>query len=171
MSLKCCSLITVINITFLAPRVSMAQSLLLNFQNLATEIVSSPLSKSHLMPNYQATGNLTWAIPEVQLSHFFTNNYYFLNSVVSRGGKSSLQFSHQFESLWIQQKNFGISTNFTKLCCGMAWNLALEDHVSYLVIAALFIHVNQSQLMQTCKLLYNIEFTYSLTCILIFWFF
>lgn len=100
---------------------------------------------------------------------FFTN--YFLNSVVSRGGKSSLQFSHQFESLWIQQKNFGISTNFTKLCCGMAWNLALEDHVSYLVIAALFIHVNQSQLMQTCKLLYNIEFTYSLTCILIFWFF
>ena len=58
------------NITFLAPRVSTAQSLLLNFQNLATEIVSSPLSKSHL-PNYQATGNLTWAIPEVQLSHFF----------------------------------------------------------------------------------------------------
>ena len=100
---------------------------------------------------------------------FFTN--YFLNSVVSRGGKSSLQFSHQFESLWIQQKNFGISTNFTKLCCGMAWNLALEDHVSYLVIVALFIHVNQSQLMQTCKLLYNIEFTYSLTCTLIFWFF
>ena len=100
---------------------------------------------------------------------FFTN--YFLNSVVSRGGKSSLQFSHQFESLWIQQKNFGISTNFTKLCCGMAWNLALEDHVSYLVIVALFIHINQSQLMQTCKLLYNIEFTYSLTCTLIFWFF
>ena len=94
---------------------------------------------------------------------FFTN--YFLNSVVSRGGKSSLQFSHQFESLWIQQKNFGISTNFTKLCCGMAWNLAFEDHVSYLVSVALFILVNQTQLMQTCKLLYNIEFAYSL----IFW--
>ena len=98
---------------------------------------------------------------------FFTN--YFLNSVVSRGGKSSLQFSHQFESLWIQQKNFGISTNFTKLCCGMAWNLAFEDHVSYLVSVALFILVNQTQLMQTCKLLYNIEFAYSLTCTLIFW--
>ena len=98
---------------------------------------------------------------------FFIN--YFLNSVVSRGGKSSLQFSHQFESLWIQQKNFGISTNLAKLCCGMAWNLAFEDHVSYLVIVALFILVNQTQQMQTCKLLYNIEFAYSLTCTLIFW--
>ena len=131
-----------------------------NWNNIIT-----PFKVSHAHTKLQ----VTWLEQFLRCNSviFFTN--YFLNSVVSRGGKSSLQFSHQFESLWIQQKNFGISTNLAKLCCGMAWNLAFEDHVSYLVSVALFILVNQTQLMQTCKLLYNIEFAYSLTCTLIFW--
>ena len=168
MSLKCCSLIYCYKYNLFSPKsVNGTKSLTefpksCNWNNIIT-----PFKVSHAHTKLQ----VTWLEQFLRCNSviFFTN--YFLNSVVSRGGKSSLQFSHQFESLWIQQKNFGISTNFTKLCCGMAWNLALEDHVSYLVIVALFIHVNQSQLLQTCKLLYNIEFTYSLTCILIFWFF